>query len=100
MVLGSPARAEAPAVAHVLPLTGGALRPGLPWQSVHDGADFAHEPLRLSVVVAAPREAIDAILARHAGVRALFENRWLHLFALDDAGGAARRVGEGDWQAA
>jgi DNA-binding CsgD family transcriptional regulator len=29
VVLGSPARAEAPAVAHVLPLTGGALRPGL-----------------------------------------------------------------------
>jgi DNA-binding CsgD family transcriptional regulator/PAS domain-containing protein len=29
VVLGSAARAEAPAVAHVLPLTGGALRPGL-----------------------------------------------------------------------
>lgn len=29
VVLGSPARAEKPAVAHVLPLTGGRLRPGL-----------------------------------------------------------------------
>jgi uncharacterized protein YbcC (UPF0753/DUF2309 family) len=27
---------------------GGLLRAGLPWQSVHDGAALAHEPLRLS----------------------------------------------------
>lgn len=65
---------------------GGALRTGLPWQSVHDGEALAHEPLRLSVVIAAPREAIEDILARHPGVRALFANRWLHLFVLDEAG--------------
>ncbi len=65
---------------------GGLLRNGLPWQSVHDGADLAHEPLRLSVIVEAPRAAINDILARHDGVRALFDNRWLHLFALNDAG--------------
>ena len=76
------------------------LRPGLPWQSVHDGADLAHEPLRLSVVIAAPREAIEDILARHPGVRALFENRWLHLFALDEAGSAARYLAQGAWEAA
>ena len=23
------------------------LRPGLPWQSVHDGRDYVHEPMRL-----------------------------------------------------
>ena len=28
---------------------GGLLRAGLPWQSVHDGKAYAHEPLRLSV---------------------------------------------------
>ena len=27
-------------------------------------------------------EAMTAILERHAGVRALFDNGWLHLFAL------------------
>jgi uncharacterized protein YbcC (UPF0753/DUF2309 family) len=79
---------------------GGALRAGLPWQSVHDGERLAHEPLRLSVIVAAPREAIEAILARHPGVRALFENRWLHLFALDAAGGAMRYGGAGRWEPA
>jgi uncharacterized protein YbcC (UPF0753/DUF2309 family) len=79
---------------------GGTLRTGLPWQSVHDGEAFAHEPLRLSVCIAAPREAIMAILEKHAGVRALFENRWLHLFALDEEGKAARYVGDGAWEAA
>ena len=70
---------------------GGLLRVGLPWQSVHDGAAYAHEPLRLSVCVEAPREAIGGALATHPEVRALFDNRWLHLFALDEGGRMAWR---------
>lgn len=70
---------------------GGLLRGGLPWQSVHNGEDFVHEPLRLSVLVEAPREEITAILERHPEVRALFDNKWLHLFALDEAGRLAFR---------
>ena len=69
---------------------GGKLRPGLPWQTVHDGAQLAHEPLRLSVLVEAPREAIIDVLARHDGVRALFDNGWLHLFVLQEGQIAAR----------
>ena len=69
---------------------GGTLRAGLPWQAVHDGADLVHEPLRLSVLIEAPREAIAEILARHEGVRALFDNGWLHLFALEGERVAAR----------
>ena len=65
---------------------GGALRTGLPWQSVYDGTRYAHDPLRLTVCVEAPREAIDEILARHSGVQALFDNRWLHLLVLDALG--------------
>jgi len=65
---------------------GGALRTGLPLQSVHDGERLVHEPVKLSVCVEAPRDAILTILERHPDVRALFENGWLHLFALDDAG--------------
>ena len=68
----------------------GRLRPGLPWQSVHDGAALAHEPLRLSVMIEAPQEAIVGVLERHAEVRALFDNGWLHLFALDGGKVAAR----------
>jgi uncharacterized protein len=62
----------------------GRLRPGLPWQSVHDGEKLTHEPLRLTVMIEAPREAILAILERHPEVRNLFDNGWLHLFILRD----------------
>lgn len=82
----------------VLEGNGGALRTGLPWQSVHDGEGFAHEPLRLTVVVAAPRDAIDAILGRHPQVRALFDNGWLHLVAIGEPGVVARYGGTGTWR--
>ncbi|WP_417310436.1 YbcC family protein [Devosia sp.] len=83
----------------VLEGNGGLLRGGLPRQSVHDGARQVHEPLRLSVCIAAPRDAITDILTRHDSVRALFDNRWLHLFALDDAGRLALRyAGELRWE--
>jgi len=69
----------------------GAPRAGLPWQSVHDGDKVQHDPLRLSVVIEAPREAMSEILSRHPGVRALFDNGWLHLIAMDDEGKLAWR---------
>ncbi|MEJ8562899.1 DUF2309 domain-containing protein [Yoonia sp. GPGPB17] len=74
---------------------GGALRTGLPWQSVHDGEGYAHDPLRLSVCVEAPAEAIAAILEKHPNVRALFDNRWLHLFTLNADGQMDQRY-DGD----
>ncbi|MEM8855608.1 MAG: putative inorganic carbon transporter subunit DabA, partial [Pseudomonadota bacterium] len=79
---------------------GGLLRAGLPLQSVNDGDGLVHEPLRLAVMIEAPREAMSDILDRHPGVRALFDNRWLHLFALDDAGEVAwRYAGDLEWTA-
>jgi uncharacterized protein YbcC (UPF0753/DUF2309 family) len=63
---------------------GGRLRAGLPWQAVHDGDALQHEPLRLSVMIEAPREEMIRILDKHPGVRALFDNGWLHLFAMKD----------------
>lgn len=77
---------------------GGLLRGGVPWQSIHDGEKFVHEPLRMSVAIEAPREAITAVLERHPEVRKLFDNRWLHLFALDDKGRLAwRYAGGASW---
>ncbi len=63
---------------------GGDLRTGLALQSVHapDG-EWYHEPLRLQVVVEAPTERIDAVLAANAAVKNLVENGWVRLFALD-----------------
>jgi uncharacterized protein YbcC (UPF0753/DUF2309 family) len=69
---------------------GGRLRPGLPRQSIHDGAKFVHEPLRLSVMIEAPRHAITDVLKRNPDVRALFDNCWMHLFALREGKLAAR----------
>jgi uncharacterized protein len=72
---------------------GGLLRAGLPWQSVHNGIGFVHEPLRLTVCIEAPREAMSAVLEKHPEVRALFDNQWMHLFALDGSGAMAWRYG-------
>jgi uncharacterized protein YbcC (UPF0753/DUF2309 family) len=78
---------------------GGDLRIGLPMQSVHDGERFMHEPLRLSVYIAAPAEPIAEIAARHEVVRQLIDNDWLYLFRLDEAGGPLReRLYRGEWQ--
>ncbi len=79
---------------------GGLLRAGLPWQSIHDGEAYAHEPLRLSVCVEAPRQAMTDVLSRHDNVRALFDNGWLHLFALNEEGRMAwRYAGDLQWTA-
>ncbi|MCA3555639.1 YbcC family protein [Aestuariivirga sp.] len=82
----------------VLQGNGGTLRAGLPWQAVHDGTRLVHEPLRLTVMIEAPREAIGAVLARHPQVAALFENGWLHLLALEDGAVSARYRPGGSWE--
>lgn len=75
----------------VLEGNGGLLRTGLPIQSIHDGTRFIHEPMRLSVCIEAPCEAMTEILRRHDDVRALFDNRWLHLLAMDGEGKLSMR---------
>jgi len=82
----------------VLEGQGGDLRVGLPWQSVHDGARFQHEPLRLNVYIEAPEAEMDQILAKHAGVAQLVDNGWLNLLAIREDGSHARRHGAGDWR--
>ena len=76
--------------------SGGDLRVGLPLQSISDGRELAHEPLRLTAVIAAPVDAIDRVLAAHDHVRALVENGWIHLLALD--GEAMRRRTAAGWR--
>lgn len=77
---------------------GGDLRIGMPWQSVHDGQRFVHTPLRLSVFIEAPRDAIDAIIARHSVVRDLADNGWLHLHCMDPDAGVVLQRRNGEWQ--
>jgi uncharacterized protein YbcC (UPF0753/DUF2309 family) len=77
---------------------GGDLRIGLALQSVHDGADWVHEPLRLSVFAEAPATAIDGIIAKHAVVRQLVEHGWLHLFRIDPADHQVYRRLAASWE--
>jgi uncharacterized protein len=84
----------------VLEGNAGDLRVGLPWQSVHDGRRFVHEPLRLNVFIEAPEAAIEQVMAKHAGVRDLVANGWIHLHALADEGRSVRRYrGPRCWEA-
>ncbi|HBS21748.1 putative inorganic carbon transporter subunit DabA, partial [Thalassospira sp.] len=77
---------------------GGLMRGGLPWQSIHDGENYIHDPLRLSVCIEAPVDAMTETLKRHDEIRNLFDNRWLHLFALNQDGQMAwRYAGDLTW---
>ncbi|GGD68473.1 YbcC family protein [Lacimicrobium alkaliphilum] len=60
---------------------GGDLRTGLAMQSVHDGQRWVHQPLRLSVVIDAPQQAIADIVIRHPQIKHLVDNQWLYLFS-------------------
>jgi uncharacterized protein YbcC (UPF0753/DUF2309 family) len=83
----------------VLEGNAGDLKVGLPWQSVHDGTRFVHEPLRLNVFIEAPLDALNAAITKNDGVRELVDNRWIHLFAMSDAGHVSKRYRkECDWE--
>jgi uncharacterized protein YbcC (UPF0753/DUF2309 family) len=85
----------------VLEGNAGDLKVGLPWQSVHDGRRFVHEPLRLNVFIEAPEEAMNRVIAKHEGVRELVDNGWVHLFSLTDEGRTIRRyAGCCEWRPA
>jgi uncharacterized protein YbcC (UPF0753/DUF2309 family) len=67
----------------VLEGNAGDLRIGLSLQSLNDGERWVHAPLRLAVVIEAPRPAIERVLEKHPKVGELVDNEWLHLFQLD-----------------
>ncbi|MHB1684552.1 MAG: YbcC family protein, partial [Bacilli bacterium] len=82
----------------VLEGNGGDLRVGLALQSLHDGARWMHEPMRLNVIIEAPQRAIDDVIARHDMVRELIENEWIHLFQIDGDGNMNRRGADKQWR--
>ncbi|MEO5733282.1 MAG: DUF2309 domain-containing protein [Rubrivivax sp.] len=63
---------------------GGDLRIGLPLQSLHDGYRWRHTPLRLTVLIEAPREKVEAVMAQQPVVQQLVGNGWLHLLRIED----------------
>ena len=81
----------------ILSGNGGDLMTGLPWQSLHTGEEYQHQPLRLQVVIAATRELIDRVIAKHELVANLFNGAWLHLIAIE-CSQAYRYLGDGEWE--
>ncbi|QZA82345.1 YbcC family protein [Deefgea piscis] len=77
---------------------GGDLRVGLSMQSIHDGENWRHHPLRLSVYIAAPRDAIEAIIVKHQAVADLIQNQWLFLFQWDTDLKQIWQYSAGQWQ--
>ena len=81
---------------------GGDLRIGLPMQSLHDGKNWVHTPLRLTVWIEAPRNAISGIVHRHEKVAQLVAGRWLYLLCIEPEDGKIYRLalhgnGSSDW---
>ncbi|MGC9457723.1 MAG: YbcC family protein [Halothiobacillaceae bacterium] len=81
----------------VLEGNGGDLRVGLSMQSLHDGEQWRHEPLRLSAFIEAPAEAMDQVIADNELLDQLISNRWLNLFRIAPDGTVQRRRPEGGW---
>ncbi|MEO5607791.1 MAG: DUF2309 domain-containing protein [Polaromonas sp.] len=79
---------------------GGDLRIGLPMQSLHDGQALRHTPLRLSVFIEAPPEAIDRVMATHDIVRQLVDGGWLHLFCMVPQSSAILQRRQAGWASA
>lgn len=77
----------------------GDLRVGLPWQAVHDGENYQHEPVKLNVIIEAPLEAMNNILNKHEAVRDLVDNGWINLLAMDEQGVVSHRYsGKLSWE--
>ncbi len=74
---------------------GGDLRIGLSRQSLHDGTHWRHDPVRLTVLIDAPADRIDAVLRDHPHVAHLVDNGWLHLWRFG-TDGLERHV-QGRW---
>ncbi|MEO7065839.1 MAG: DUF2309 domain-containing protein [Rhodanobacter sp.] len=72
---------------------GGDLRIGIPKQSLFDGKTWRHEPLRQTTVIAAPRDEIDKVIARHEVLQQLFDNGWMILWQYE-AGQLMRRANQ------
>lgn len=77
---------------------GGDLRIGLAQQSLHDGKQLRHHPIRLNVYIAAPRNAIEDIMHKHAMVKDLILHHWLCLFQWDIENDAVWAYQDHGWE--
>ena len=75
------------------------LRIGLPAQTVLNGEEAYHEPMRLLAVIEAPRDRISAIIRRQRLLQQLFHGEWMTLVALEPEHGQFYRYDRrGEWR--
>lgn len=77
---------------------GGDLRIGLSKQSLHDGDKWMHQPLRLSVFIAAPKEAIEKVISQSEEVRDLVNHNWLYILQVCDQTKSVYQYTDQSWQ--
>lgn len=76
------------------------LRTGLAWQTVMNGPQPYHEPMRLLTIVEAPRQRIDQIVRGHRLLQHLYDNEWVRLIAIEPEDGSYYSyVPKQGWQA-
>ena len=76
---------------------GGDLTTGLPWESIHNGEQYQHAPLRLLALIEASPAVVARILQDHKAIRDLVVNGWIQLVVAD--GDAFQRyTPDGEWQ--
>jgi hypothetical protein len=73
------------------------LRTGLPAQTVLDGGQPYHQPMRLITLIEAPFEhalkAVEGVVA----VKRLVRNGWIRLLVIDPEAAAAYLYDDGEW---
>ncbi|MGR6871511.1 YbcC family protein [Pseudomonas sp. HK3] len=77
---------------------GGDLRIGLSKQSIHNGEKWMHQPLRLSVFIAAPCNEIEKIINANESIQSLVNNNWLFILQLDTQTMDVKQYTNQTWQ--
>ncbi len=81
----------------VLSGSSGDLRIGLPIQSLHDGSQWMHQPLRLNLYIAMPVEILDQYLQKNIALTQLVNNKWLNLLCVDTISKNIHLFYNGQW---
>jgi uncharacterized protein YbcC (UPF0753/DUF2309 family) len=76
----------------------GDLKIGLPLQSLFDGFQLQHIPVRLNIWIAASPDQIQKIVDKHPILQNLLNHLWIHLFALKDLAQIYKYVPERQWK--